>query len=407
VRVAFILNELGLSGGVGVVVEHARQLNRRHGIETTIVRPGARPGRTWSYAGLPEVPVLPLASARTEHFDVAVATWWETAHALFELRADRYAYFMQSLEDRFYSPDDPNRMGAAITHDLPVAVITEARWIAATLRELRPELEVRLVRNGIDKAVFAGPTAPAPATRGPLRVLIEGQAGVWFKGVPDALHAVRAMRESRHVTLVSGDARALDGGAADRIVGPVSHSDLARLYAESHVVLKLSRVEGMYGPPLEGFHMGATCVTTPVTGHEEYVEHGFNGLVVDWDDMRGTARALDLLAHDRALLHYLRTNALLTARAWPSWEQQGAVMAAALRSIRSAPPVEATGAAAALLADARAGLLVQREVEYDRRRLRYWMAPLLAVRELLDRPAARPVKRAIKAVLQLARRGLR
>ena len=73
------------------------------------------------------------------------------------------------------------------------------------------------------------------------------------------------------------------------------------------MVLKLSRVEGMYGPPLEGFHMGATCVTTPVTGHEEYVEHGWNGLVVDWDDARGTARQLDLLARDRRLLHFLRT----------------------------------------------------------------------------------------------------
>ena len=88
-----------------------------------------------------------------------------------------------------------------------------------------------------------------------------------------------------------------------------------REYADSDVVLKLSRVEGMFGPPLEGFHMGATCVTTPVTGHDEFIEHGFNGLVVDWDDPRGTARMLDLLARDRRLLHYLRTNAWLTARA--------------------------------------------------------------------------------------------
>ena len=67
--------------------------------------------------------------------------------------------------------------------------------------------------------------------------------------------------------------------------------------------------------------MGATCVTTPVTGFDEYVDHGWNGLVVGWDDPHGTARALDLLARDRALLQRLRDNALATARAWPSWEQ--------------------------------------------------------------------------------------
>ena len=66
----------------------------------------------------------------------------------------------------------------------------------------------------------------------------------------------------------------------------------------------------MYGPPLEAFHMGATCVTTEVTGHEEYIEHGVNALVCDWDDPRGTARQLDLLARDRVLLHTLRLGAL-------------------------------------------------------------------------------------------------
>ncbi len=84
----------------------------------------------------------------------------------------------------------------------------------------------------------------------------------------------------------------------------------------------------MFGPPLEGFHRGATCVVTPVTGHEEYVEHGWNGLLTDWEDLRGTARQLDLLARDRELLHFLRSNALETARAWPSWEQSSQFMAA-------------------------------------------------------------------------------
>ena len=34
---------------------------------------------------------------------------------------------------------------------------------------------------------------------------------------------------------------------------------MADLYAQTDVVLKLSSVEGMFGPPLEGFHRGATA----------------------------------------------------------------------------------------------------------------------------------------------------
>ena len=148
------------------------------------------------------------------------------------------------------------------------------------------------------------------------------------------------MHEPRHVTAVdTAEAPQLRQAVDARRRPAVAARDGGSSTRESDVVLKLSRVEGMFGPPLEGFHMGATCVVTPVTGHDEYVEHGENGLVVDWDDLRGTARALDLLARDRALLHRLRWGALATARGWPSWEQQGTVMAAALAAIASrAPP---------------------------------------------------------------------
>jgi hypothetical protein len=141
---------------------------------------------------------------------------------------------------------------------------------------------------------------------------------------------------------------------------------MADRYAQTDVVLKLSSVEGMYGPPLEGFHRGATCVTTPVTGHDEYIEHGWNALVSEWDDIQGTGRQLDLLARDRRLLHFLRTNALHTARGWPSWDQQGQLMALALRRVLHEPPPPANTTAAAMLGDLRGGIEVYRGLLAER-----------------------------------------
>jgi glycosyltransferase involved in cell wall biosynthesis len=351
VKIAFLLHDLQLSGGVGVVVRHARELVTRHGHDVTLVLTREQERAPWEFDGLAHLHVEGLDEARTQRFDVAVATWWETTFALFELEADRYASFVQSLEDRFYPPNVPERTMAAVTQDLPVAYLTEARWIADTLAELQPASRCFFVRNGIDKQVFTPPAELEPRFDGPLRIVVEGNPQVWFKDVPAALGAVARMAEPRHLTLVTGAREAVDGDAPDAVVGPLSQQEMARLYADSDVVLKLSRVEGMYGPPLEGFHMGATCVTTPVTGHEEYVEHGWNGLVVDWDDEAGTARALDLLARDRRLLHFLRTNALATARAWPSWEQAGTFMAAALGAIQHTPAL-ATSGARQLMADA-------------------------------------------------------
>lgn len=361
-KVAFILNDLQLSGGVGVVVEHARRLSDLDGWDVTLVLARDQEKPTWrGFEHLPHLHVCSREHALGESYDVAIATWWETAFTLFELRAARHAYFVQSLEDRFYPHDRSERLGAALTLDLPVAFITEARWIADTLAQLRPDAQCFLVRNGIDKDVFAPVDRVQRNANGPLRILVEGYPNVWFKHVPEAIEATRAMREPHLLRAVSGDPAGVRALGVDDVVGPISQREMADVYAGTDVLLKLSSVEGMFGPPLEAFHRGATCLVTPVTGHDEYIEHGVNGLIADWGDIRGTARQLDLLARDRDLLHHLRCNALQTARAWPDWRRSSELMAAALIEIARAPAQGAAAASARLLADLRAGLEV-----YDR-----------------------------------------
>src|SRR3954451_17652986 len=222
--------------------------------------------------------------------------------------------------------------------------MTEARWIADVLEDLQPGARVLYVRNGVPKATFVSPAQIAPRVDGePLRVVLEGSADVALKGVPDALAAVAGMREARHVTWVAPPGTQAPEGV-DRVLSGLTHAEMAEVFAGSDVMVKLSRAEGMYGPPLEAFHMGATVVTTPVTGHDEYVVHGVNGLVVGWDDVPGTTRALDLLARDRRLLHRLRCAALDTARAWPDWRESSQWMALALRRVLADPPPPVRGA---------------------------------------------------------------
>jgi len=402
VRVAFLVPALDLFGGVAVVVGHACRLRERHGVDAVLVLTRAdRATSEHGYEGLDGLPVLELDGARDEHFDVAVATWWETTLHLHDVAADRYAYFVQSMEDRFYGPDTAERAAAAMTHALPVAMLTEARWIADQLEELRGPRQgflVHYVRNGIDKSVFAlpeGSVAPAPRVDGPLQVLVEGRPGVPFKGVDEALAAARAMREPAHVTLVCADGAVASGpvpAGADEAVGPLDAADMAKLYAKTDVVLKLSRVEGMAGPPLEGFHCGATCITTPVTGHDEYISDGRNALLTSWDDERGTSRLLDLLARDRRLLHRLRVGALRTARSWPSTEQSTAMLALALGRIVAAPSPDPTGSAASMAADIRTTMQRHQAAERDHERLEVRMR---RIESLLSKGPLKMVRRAV------------
>lgn len=398
-RVAFLVPALDLYGGVGVVVGHVRRLRRDHDIDAVLVLTRVdRSSLDAAHAGLGSVPVLDIAAARDRHVDVAVATWWETTLHLHDLDADRYAYFVQSLEDRFYGAEAAERGGAAMTHGLPLAMITEARWIADQLEELRAggeQLAVLYVRNGIDKSVFGRPAPPEPSVAGPLRVLIEGSPAVAMKGVPEALAAVAAMHEPARVTLVSADAPSLTSeqtAGADEVVGPLDAEAMAALYARCDVLVKLSRVEGMATPPLEAFHLGATVVTTPVTGHDEYVVDGRNALLTSWDDVRGTARLLDLLARDRRLLHELRVGAWQTARAWPSAEQSTAMFALALARIAAEPTPDPTGAAVGMAADVR--VTMQREHAAQREHERV-ATRMRRVDALLSRGPLKVVRKAL------------
>jgi glycosyltransferase involved in cell wall biosynthesis len=350
--VCFLVGSLGRSGGVRTILQHATALARHHDMDVFLALDSPH-GKAPA-----EVSVLTTADALSREFDVAIATWWRTAHALMRVPARRHAYFVQQLEERVYRDGDVERFGAAITHDLPLQFLTEARWIAELLAELRPDAACFHVPNGVDKRLFA--PARATAADGKLRVLVEGSPNLWYKGIDEAVAVLRRVRAPLETTLVTPEPpSAALRPAFDRVVGPLEHRDMAPLYGQTDVLLKLSRVEGVFTPPLEAFHVGATCVVWPVTGHDEYVEHGRNGVVCDFDDVAGTAHWLEALAGDRALLERLRAGALETARSWPSWEDSSASFAQALTRIAAGGSPPAQGAIQ-LLADVAAAMAEQR-----------------------------------------------
>jgi hypothetical protein len=193
-----------------------------------------------------------------------------------------------------------------------------------------------VVPPGIDKETFG--VDRRINRESPLRVLIEGQPTLPFKGVSDAVAAVRAMREPVATTLVALDLESVSGVDVDRVVGGLDIAGMAALYRETDVLLKLSRVEGLGLAPVEAFHAGVPCVLTPYTGHEEYARHGENALVVGFDDPRGTTAALDLLARDRDLLASLSAGALETAQRWPGPEESTRMLHEALLEIEAGEP---------------------------------------------------------------------
>lgn len=319
-RILFLVGSPGVSGGTYVILQHAQWL-MEHGWDVELAAMLDDHGGAW-HPALERLKVWSLDEIAGREYDLAVATWWPTVYELHRVSARHFAYLVQSIEARFYGTELSAQFSqhlAELTYTFGLPVITIAAWMQVYLA-VRHGAPSFLVRNGIRKDVYTPlGAAVEPRVEGRLRVLVEGPLGVDMKNVDAALRLARA-GGADEVWLMSGS---LDGkpADADRVFERVPVEATPSIYRSCDVLVKLSRVEGMFGPPLEMFHCGGTAVTYDVTGHDEYMRTGENSVVVAMDDADGVVDAIRALKADPEHLRRLKHGALMTASRWPSWEQ--------------------------------------------------------------------------------------
>ena len=250
-----------------------------------------------------------------------------------------YGYLNQSLESRFHA-ELHHKLLNRQTYALPLLFLTEARWLVEFIQTVQPQGRVLYVQNGLSREHF--PRARAPAERtGPLRVLVEGPWGVGFKGVPETFEVLQAARaegvvfDTGWLTSSSGGVRPQVGGQRVEPIERLPIQHVHQVLRQYDVLLKLSRVEGMFGPPLEMFSQGGTAITYTVTGSDEYMVHGHNSLLVEPHNRRQIIQYLRLLSTQPAYLAHLRHNALDTARAFPDWDASTHQFLAGLERVRA------------------------------------------------------------------------
>lgn len=337
-KIGFLVGDIvNISGGSNVIVEHAAGLQAM-GHEVVLIPPQEPPeGGAW-HPRLSQVRVTALRDAAGERFDVVFATWWLTWFDLHRLDARIYGYFNQSLESRFHGERHYKLQNRA-TYSVPLLFVTEARWLEDFIRTLQPEAELAYVPNGLSAEYFPLATG-LPAREGPLRVLVEGPWGVSFKGIPETFallnDAVKTVPlEVGWLTSNGGGQRPRVGNREVRIYERIPINEVRWVYQQYDVLLKLSSVEGMYGPPLEMFSQGGTAITTPVSGCDEYVVHGANALLVEPFNFPQIARYLGLLSSSPDYLRMLQRNALKTAQQWPGWDRSTRLFADLLERLEA------------------------------------------------------------------------
>lgn len=341
-HIAFWVGSTGISGGTYVILEYACRLQQA-GFQVSAIteEPVDSSDLSW-HPGAEELEWIPLERAREDRFDYLLATWWQSLYLLHEVKAGAYIYFVQSIESRFFPQENQRALDTRDIHvlrdwcertyALPIPVITEAKWIKEYLESRYNNQDVHLVHNGIRKDLYC-PSGPVIASRekGKLRVLIEGPVGVFFKNVEKTIELCIKAEVDEIWLLTSTNLSSYPG--VDRCFSCVPITETPAIYRSCDVLVKLSYVEGMFGPPLEMFHCGGTAVVYDVSGHDEYMVDEVNSYVLHRDDEAGVVARLRQLKENPILLDELKEEALKTAERWPDWARSAARFQEILKQI--------------------------------------------------------------------------
>ena len=326
--IAFLLGSPDISGGTYVIYEHGIRLQKM-GHRVTIVTEG--PVEASRYGWHPSAGQLiwrTFEDLEEKNFDLTIATWWQSVFLLQKIKSRKYLYFIQSIESRFFPVQDSEvfalrdidilRDWCENTYKIDLPVITEAKWIQDYLLDHHNRSSF-LVRNGIRKDIYSETGVKVEEkSKENLRVLVEGPLGVFYKNVEKTIELCQQAGVQSIWLLTSSEIDSYPG--VERCFSKIPIFKTAEIYRSCDVLVKLSYVEGMFGPPLEMFHCGGTAIVYDVTGHDEYIRHGENSIVVERDNEVKVVEWLEKLQCEPGMLEKLKRGAAATARDWPDWD---------------------------------------------------------------------------------------
>lgn len=326
VKICFLVGSMAISGGTYVIVQHAAFLSGMgYDVTLAVQEPFTKKTMAW-HDQIITLRCVPFDSAKAERFDLVIATWWKTALELGNFNSNRFGYFVQSIESKFYSTrETPLRSLVDSTYNLPIIFATEATWIKEYLHQNHGQ-SASLIINGIRKDIYQiSGECISQKNPGTPRVLIEGPFGVPFKNTALAIRLAKKAGVKDIWVLTSSPVNNLPG--VSRVFSRVPMYETPKIYRSCDILVKLSTVEGMFGPPLEMFHCGGTAIVFDVSGHDEYIANETNALVIKSGDINAVVSAIRSLLNNKELLTDLTAESLKTAKCWPSWDNSSAKFA--------------------------------------------------------------------------------
>ncbi|MFM5240421.1 glycosyltransferase [Aeromonas rivipollensis] len=311
-KICWIVAGLGISGGLAIIIKHANYLLSR-GHDVSFICLSEESNIYWMENS---VPVYHIGNGDAiKNIDLLIATAWNTEPYLSRISSRRKLYFVQSDERRFIDEKGVQELISS-GYDKEYEYFTEAFWIQNMFHS-EFQRSAFYVPNGLDQLLFK-PVEPFIPKGTKKRVLIEGPIDIPFKAVEDAYNAVKDL--DCEIWIVSSAGKPKSGWRYDQFFEKVPMSMMPSIYSSCDVFIKMSRIEGFFGPPLEAMGCGCVPVVGKVTGWDEYIIDRHNAIAVELGDINSARDAVNSLIHDSDLYNTLLTNGAKTACEWP-WSE--------------------------------------------------------------------------------------
>jgi len=292
-RIAYLLEDTHLAGGIRVAAAHADALTDR-GHEVTLITKGG--ALTWRESRAKWVHVDEWDHADLSPYDFVVGTFWKTLFDAHRLAGERAIHLCQGYEGSFTAyADIKDQIDEA--YRLPMPKITVSPHLVEICRAFYDDAEY--VGQIVDEVFFRSRVAG-----GGWRVLLVGPAQADFKGIDIGYDAVRLAREagaSFDLIRVS-QWEPIDGEVADEFHVAINTKSMADVIATCDIFLGPSRHQEGFGlPAAESLASGVACVLSEIPSFLSWdANHDF-ALFTPEGDAEAMSRALIRLLNDAEL----------------------------------------------------------------------------------------------------------
>jgi len=315
-KIVYVLPSSLVCGGHIIVLQHVSRLAKRgHDVSICLLDESITASKK-SFAWFPD---FNCSVVHPKDFpdavDICVATFWDTVIQVLKFPAKHKVYFVQSDETRFY--DDPIiKNWVVLTYLCNIHYMTEAKWIVDWLRDDFGH-QAAYIPNALDPNIIYPDEPIAQKCKDKLRILVEGTIDSPFKRVKEAIEASQGL--GCEIWCVSNGGKPSLDWQVDQFFYKVDFNQMKNIYSSCDILVKLSSVEGFFGPPLEMMACGGVCIVSDVTGYDEYIKNEYNALVIPNGDVGLARQALNRLINDKNLYQFLQKNGRLTAASM-QWE---------------------------------------------------------------------------------------